>query len=184
LGSERPPNGWADKEWGLLLPPFTNVAVALLFAFRRAFDSWIEGYGLETRASLERVLKMIRLATSTFLTAMALLIDTVALGWKLDVLRLVTLGMLVLFAVMGNFLPKLRPNRFVGIRTPWTLKSPEVWTRTHRLFGAIMLIGSLALMFPCVLMPSSWSILFLIGFILFISIGSMVYSYICHQSLA
>jgi uncharacterized membrane protein len=171
------PNGWADKEWGLLLLPDTNVGLALLFPFLRQFDSRMRGYGPETRASLERVLKILRLATGVFMTAMALLIDAVALGWKLDVLRVVTLGTLILFAVLGNYMPKLRPNRFVGIRTPWTLKSPEVWIRTHRLFGAIMLIGSLALMAPCVFLPSTWSILLLLGFVLLVSLGSMVYSY-------
>jgi uncharacterized membrane protein len=114
---------------------------------------------------------------------MALLIDAVALGWKLDVLRLVTLGILALFAVLGNYLPKLKPNRFVGIRTPWTLKSPEVWTRTHRMFGRIFLVGSLALIPPCLFLPSSWAILLLLGFILPVSFGSMIYSYVCYRSL-
>ena len=177
------PNGWADKEWGLLLMPFTNVGLALLFAFLPHLDSRMRDYGPETKASLEHVLKILRVATGIFMAAMALLIDAVALGWKLDVLRLVTLGMLVLFAVMGNYLPKLRPNRFVGIRTPWTLQTPEVWTRTHRLFGSIMLIGSLALFLPCVFLPSSWAVLLLIAFLLLISLGSMVYSYLCHKSL-
>src|SRR5260221_9267767 len=158
------PNGWADKEWGVLLLPLFNVGLALLFSFRVLFDQRMKSYGPETQASLGSVLKIIRLATGVFMTAMALLIDAVALGWKLDVLRLVTLGMLMLFVVMGNYLPKLRPNRFAGIRTPWTLQSPEVWLRTHRLFGRIFLIGSLALMPPCLFLPSSWAILLLIGF--------------------
>jgi uncharacterized membrane protein len=171
------PNGWADKEWGLLLMPVTNVGLALLFAFLLRFDARVKSYGPETQANLRRVMKGMGLATGIFMTTMALLIDAVALGWKVDVLRVVTLGTLILFAVLGNYMPKLRPNRFVGIRTPWTLKSPEVWIRTHRLFGAIMLIGSLALMVPCIFLPSTWSILLLVGFLLLVSLGSMVYSY-------
>jgi uncharacterized membrane protein len=177
------PNGWADKEWGLLLLPLTNVGLALLFAFIQQFDSRLKSYGPETRTSLGNVFKILRLAMSIFMTAMALLIDAVALGWKLDVLRLVTLGILVWFAILGNYMPKLRPNRYVGIRTPWTLKSPEVWIRTHRLFGRIFLIGSLALMPPCLFLPSTWTVLLLIGFILPVVFGSMVYSYLCHRSL-
>jgi uncharacterized membrane protein len=177
------PNGWADKEWGLILLPLINIGVVLLFSFRVLFDRRMKSYGPETQASLGRVLKILRLAISIFMTAMVLLIDAVALGWKLDVLRLVTLGTLALFAVLGNYLPKLRPNRFVGIRTPWTLKSPEVWIRTHRLFGSIMLIGSLALMPPCLFLPSMWALLLLIGFILFTIFGSMIYSYVCHRTL-
>jgi len=171
------PNGWADKEWGLLLLPVTNVGLALLFALPHRFDTRVKNYGPETQANLRRVMKGMGLATGIFMTFMALLIDAIALGWKVDMLRTVTLGTLILFAVLGNYMPKLKPNRFVGIRTPWTLRSPEVWMRTHRLFGAIMLIGSLALMVPCVFLPSTWSILVLLGFLLLVSIGSMVYSY-------
>jgi uncharacterized membrane protein len=182
-GLDGQPNGWADKNWGLLLMPCTNVVLAFIFVFVRRFDSRLKSYTDDTQVSLERVLKIFRLATGIFLAAMALLIDAVALGWKLDVLRLVTLGILIVFVVMGNYLPKLRPNRFVGIRTPWTLKSPEVWLRTNRLFGSIMLIGSLALIIPCIFLPSTWTVILLLVFLAIISFGSMIYSYRCYKSL-
>jgi uncharacterized membrane protein len=171
------PDGWAGKERGLLLVPVMSVGLALLFAFLPRFDARVKSYGPETQASLQRVTKGMGLATVTFMNAVALLIDAVALGWKMDMPRVVTLGTLILFAVLGNYMPKLRPNRFVGIRTPWTLKSPEVWIRTHRLFGSIMLVGSLALMAPCVFLPSAWGIALLLVFVLLVGFGSMVYSY-------
>jgi len=177
------PNSWANKEWGLLLIPLTNVGLVLLLGFIHQFDSRLKSYGPETLGSLGNVFKILRLTISGFMVAMALLIDAASLGWKLDMLRLSTLAMLVLFAVVGNYLPKLRPNRFVGIRTPWTLKSPEVWIRTHRLFGRIQLIGSLALMPLCLFLPSIWTVLLLVGFILLTALGSVVYSYVCHRTL-
>jgi uncharacterized membrane protein len=177
------PNDWADKEWGLLLIPLTNVGLVLLLGFIHQFDSRLKSYGPEMLGSLGSVFKILRLTISGFMTAMALLIDAASLGWKLDMLRLSTLAMLVLFAVMGNYLPKLRPNRFVGIRTPWTRKSPEVWIRTHRLFGRIQLIGSLALIPPCLFLPSTWMVFLLIGFILLTTLGSVVYSYVCYRTL-
>jgi len=44
---------------------------------------------------------------------------------------------------MGNFLPRVRPNYFAGVRTPWTLASETVWRRTHRLAGKLFVIGGL-----------------------------------------
>ncbi|MCL2580291.1 MAG: SdpI family protein [Oscillospiraceae bacterium] len=52
----------------------------------------------------------------------------------------------VLFSFLGNILPKVKSNFFVGIRTPWTLSSPEVWHRTHRLAGYLWFYGGLALL--------------------------------------
>lgn len=39
--------------------------------------------------------------------------------------------------VCGNFLSKTTKNFWLGIRTPWTLASDEVWLKTHRLAGAL-----------------------------------------------
>ncbi len=53
----------------------------------------------------------------------------------LNVGRVVTAAVSVLFLVLGTLMGKLKPNWFVGIRTPWTLADPDVWTKTHRLGG-------------------------------------------------
>ncbi len=46
----------------------------------------------------------------------------------------------VLFAVLGNWMGKLRRNLYVGIRTPWTIANDVVWERTHRVGGRIMMV--------------------------------------------
>ena len=47
-----------------------------------------------------------------------------------------------IFIGVGNLLGKVRPNFFVGIRTPWTLSDDNVWRRTHRAGGwGMVLIG-------------------------------------------
>lgn len=48
--------------------------------------------------------------------------------------------MSVMFIIMGNYMPKIRRNMFLGIRTPHTLRNQEVWDKTHRFSGIIFLI--------------------------------------------
>lgn len=43
----------------------------------------------------------------------------------------------IMFMLIANVLPRLRPNWWIGIRTPWTLSSEESWNRTHRLGGQL-----------------------------------------------
>lgn len=50
-----------------------------------------------------------------------------------DVFFALAAGSLML--VVGNLMPKVQRNWFVGIRTPWTLSSDVSWWRTHRLGG-------------------------------------------------
>jgi uncharacterized membrane protein len=64
--------------------------------------------------------------------------------------RIFIAGILVFFALIGNVLGKVRPNFWMGVRTPWTLADPQVWTRTHRMaawcFTAAGVIGAAAVL--------------------------------------
>lgn len=48
--------------------------------------------------------------------------------------------MAVLIVIAGNYMPKIRRNMFVGIRTPHTLGNQEVWDKTHRFAGVIFTV--------------------------------------------
>jgi uncharacterized membrane protein len=52
--------------------------------------------------------------------------------------------MFVFFALIGNLLGKVRRNFWMGIRTPWTLASEEVWIATHRLGARLMVAAGIA----------------------------------------
>jgi uncharacterized membrane protein len=47
--------------------------------------------------------------------------------------RAIDVGVCLLFALWANLLGKVRRNFFIGVRTPWSLASEQVWNKTHRL---------------------------------------------------
>lgn len=47
----------------------------------------------------------------------------------------------LLFIFIGNLMSKTPRNYFIGIKTPWTLASEEVWFRTHRIGGRMFLLA-------------------------------------------
>lgn len=49
----------------------------------------------------------------------------------------------VLLMVMGNYFKVIQPNYFIGIRTPWTLESQDVWKATHKFAGKLWFFGGL-----------------------------------------
>ncbi len=61
-------------------------------------------------------------------------------------MQLFGIGLGLLFVVLGNYLPKIPRNWFIGIRVPWTIASEEVWKRTHRLGGWLFVIGGCVMM--------------------------------------
>jgi uncharacterized membrane protein len=52
----------------------------------------------------------------------------------------------VMLLIIGNILPRVRPNSAMGIRTPWTLRDENVWARTHRVGGYVLLVFGVALL--------------------------------------
>ena len=61
----------------------------------------------------------------------------------LDVTRWMMPVMFLFFALMGNWMGKIRQNFYMGIRTPWTLADTRVWDATHRAAGKIWFVGGL-----------------------------------------
>ena len=49
-----------------------------------------------------------------------------------------TIGLL--FIGMGNYLPRVKQNYTLGIKTPWALADPENWRRTQRFGGACFMV--------------------------------------------
>jgi uncharacterized membrane protein len=86
----------------------------------------------------------------------------------------------ILFVVIGNLLGKVTRNFFVGIRTPWTLASEEVWYRTHRLAGKLFVAAGLVVAATSFLRWSVWPIMISIGLA---SLVPVVYSYVIYRRL-
>ena len=67
-------------------------------------------------------------------------------GIPIPIMRLLPAAVGALLIVVGNALPRVRPNWWFGIRTPWTLSNDRVWERTHRVTGYVFVaLGVLAL---------------------------------------
>ena len=84
----------------------------------------------------------------------------------------------LLFIMMGNYFQTVRPNYFVGIRTPWTLENEQVWKKTHRLGGRIWVAGGAIIVLLGLLINSVTAMLIcFFGLILIMVLVPVVYSY-------
>lgn len=63
--------------------------------------------------------------------------------------KLIPISTGLLLLLIGNYLPQIKPNFFMGIRTPWTLSNDTVWIKTHRIGGiAFILLGIILILSP------------------------------------
>jgi uncharacterized membrane protein len=61
----------------------------------------------------------------------------------------------LLFIVLGNYLQSVKPNYFIGIRTPWTLENETVWKKTHKLGGILFFAGGLCIVALSILIENN-----------------------------
>lgn len=115
------------------------------------------------------------------LLAFLLLVHTcvllAGLGFIFPMMQTMAVATGGLFVLIGNFMGKLTPNFFMGIRTPWTLSDPEVWLRTHRFAGKVfvalgLVIAALGLLD---VRPTS-----LLAPILLAVLAPVIYSYVAY----
>lgn len=161
---------YAGRFWGAFGLPLLNVGIYLLLLFLPLIDP--------KRANYARFIgfyRGFRVLMVLFMAGMHGVTLYAALGKPVDVSFLVTLGVSVLFIYMGNSLGRVRHNYFVGIKTPWTLASEEVWRRTHRLGGKLFIVAGLL---PWLAWPISREAAFyaLFAGCLLAGVGSTVYS--------
>ena len=112
----------------------------------------------------------------TMITALHLIFLRGAMAGGAPLIRLIPAVIGVSFIVMGNVMPRARPNWWFGIRTPWTLSNDRVWERTHRVGGYVMAAtGVLAIMAAFFSNPFAILALAVIGIAM--SVWLMAYSY-------
>lgn len=106
----------------------------------------------------------------------------VALGQpvQMDVVMPALIGLI--FAIIGNYLPKCKQNYTIGIKLPWTLESEENWNKTHRMAGWLWLICGIVLMLSGILSVvwkfSIWVLLAVMPVMVLVPVG---YSYSLHR---
>jgi uncharacterized membrane protein len=82
----------------------------------------------------------------------------------------------LLFAFLGNYFKTLKPNYFIGIKTPWTLENEDVWKKTHELGGKLWFVGGLLMALTFVL-PNNIQFYTFMGITAVITIIPILYSY-------
>jgi uncharacterized membrane protein len=91
--------------------------------------------------------------------------------------RLLPLGIGALFIVLGNALPRARPNWWFGIRTPWTLSNDRVWERTHRVGGYLfVLLGIVTALATLTRRDVTFFVVGILGAVT--ALSTVIYSYV------
>ncbi|MDB6139505.1 MAG: hypothetical protein JWO94_2577 [Verrucomicrobiaceae bacterium] len=147
-------NWYAPKEWGLLVMPGAMILGFAFWFWREAVDPGRQGAGSGGLTSHGKATRAVRLILSIAAGVICFVQISASLGRHLDMGRLAYAACPLLLACVGNFFGKLKPNRYMGVRVPWTLRSESVWRKTHRLTGWLYTVVGLVAAVLCLLAPT------------------------------
>lgn len=157
---------------GLLLLPTVAVVVYAMFFFLPLLDPGRANYPRFASAY-----RLLRFAIVLFLAVVYALMVVSGMGHDLPIGEPMSLLVGALFVVIGIAMGKIRPNWFVGVRTPWTLSSKLSWTRSHRLAGWLFVISGVGtLLLASFSTPAA--LVFLIASGVLLAVTVVVYSWV------
>ena len=149
---------YGSKLFGTFLMPVMTLFIAVLMLYIPFIDPKKRNY-----EKFKNVYTTIRLSFVLFMSFIYGITMAASLGYPVDISFIVPFAVSLLFILLGNYMGKVRQNWFVGFRFPWTLDNEEVWNKTHRFGGKLMvgagLIGVISSFLPA---PFNF-IIFMIG---------------------
>ena len=133
---------WGSKYEVLLFP-----AITILMGFFMLWMAKIAAKQEESGNNNEKIVFYTGMGISLWFTAMhtfslyKAFAAAGSMGYSVeaDINRIFCVLLGISLVIIGNFMPKLRNNSIIGLRTPWSMKNDTVWKKSQ-LFGGISFI--------------------------------------------
>ncbi|MDQ3249278.1 MAG: SdpI family protein [Chloroflexota bacterium] len=171
-GLDGTPDRYGGKWEGLFGLPLVTLGITLLLTAILYIDP--------LHANIQRSGKAYTITWIVlllFMAALHLFVVFAALGWVRKTNLLFSMGMGVVFLVIGNYMGKIRRNYTFGIKTPWTLASDRVWDKTHRLGGRVFMLAGLLILLGAFLPSGPLQLYLMLGSLIGATILVVLYSY-------
>lgn len=140
-------NGWGTKFTLILIPFLLPILTYVLFVIMPLIDP------RKNLMNMGSKFQQLKLIIVLLMTCLALAILSATKSHTFFSPNGITLILGLLFTIIGNYLPSLKPNYFIGFKTPWTLENDIVWKKTHQLAGKMWFPGGLIIITCIFLIP-------------------------------
>ena len=169
-------NGYMSKNMGIYFIPTISLVMYFLFRFLPSVDPYKKNF-----TQFENYYRGFIIIIFSFFFYLYLLTLYWNLGFRVNLIRVLSPAFAALFYYAGILTQKAHRNWFVGIRTPWTMSSDIVWRKTHDLGGKLFKITAVLSLFG-VIFPD-FALYLLMVPVLITTTTVFIYSYWEYQKL-
>lgn len=163
-------DGWSSKPFAVFGLPLILLAAQWLCMLGTLADPKKENHPQKIFQLVLWIIPVLSVVLHAFTYAVALGNEV-----PIEVIMPVLIGLL--FAIIGNYMPKCKQNYTIGIKIPWTLNSEENWNRTHRFAGFLWTLCGIVIMLTG-FFGGFW---IFFGITLVMVIVPVIYSYILYR---
>ena len=163
------PDGYASVPVAVFVPPLCMLLghwVCILFTFLDKGD----------KERNKKMQSIVLWAIPVICNLSCCGIYALALGLQFSPVAWTMVPMGLMFSAIGNYLPKTKMNKTIGIKVVWAYSSEENWNATHRFAGKIWVIGGIVMAISGFL-PHLWAIGVMFGAIAVLCILPVIYSW-------
>ncbi|MBL6647692.1 MAG: SdpI family protein [Flavobacteriaceae bacterium] len=168
---------YGDKSELLIIPFVMPLLVYLIFLVVPEIDP------KNKLNKMGNKLQSIKFLITTIMSILALFIIYSVKNQSIANPNYIILSIGLLFIILGNYFKTIKPNYFIGIRTPWTLENETVWKKTHTLGGTMLFIGGILILFSSLFLEKQNNFILFIVITNVVFIIPIVYSYLKFQKL-
>lgn len=122
--------------------------------------------------------QQLRFLLSLFMASLSVFIVYSAKSGSLENSNFINLLIGALFIALGNYFQAIKPNYFIGIRTPWTLESETVWKKTHRLGGRLWVLGGMVMCISALITSPKLRLAVFLATVAVVVLIPVIYSFI------
>lgn len=173
LGADGKADGFSSPLVAVILLPLLLLALHWIGLWITAKDNGKNNQSEKVTGMIYWILPLISLFACGMMYA-------AAFGYTVHMGTYIVLLIGVVFIIIGNYMPKCRPNRTIGIKIKWTLANEENWERTHRLAGKVWVIAGV-LCLPAALLPVTVFPYTMVSLLFVSVIVPFVYSYCLYR---
>ena len=140
-------NGWGPRYVSLLLAALPLLMLILMRVLPAA-DPKRQNY-----EKFSGIYRGFIIGITVFMAAVSWLTELSVFGLLPDgdnlVGNIIVGSVGLLFLLLGNYMPRIKQNYYMGCKTPWALADEHNWNRTNRMGGIVFVVMGLLMLVSC-----------------------------------
>ncbi len=171
FGPDGTPDDWGSKYSVFMYPGILLLITALAEPMKK-IDPKLENY-----ERFDKYYYNFFFGFALFFLTMEVANIALALGIPINVGNVICFMVGVFMIFIGNMMPKIKQNFFFGVKTPWTLSDEEIWYKTHRMAGKVLVLAGIIMIISAFIAGTA-KVWVLLGTIIIMAFIPLVYSFI------